>query len=82
MAFSKLHFMDHRPDTKEVAVEARRGDLTIHDGRLWHRTALSKITGPGSRRRTMYMAYVDGPERLREESSTMPLYHRLRRLAL
>ena len=81
MAFSKLYFMDHRPDPKEVALETRRGDLTIHDGRLWHRTALSEITGAASRRRTMYMAYVDGPARPRTEESAMPFYHRLRRLA-
>ena len=81
MAFGKLYFLDHRPDAREVALETRRGDLTIHDGRLWHRTALSEITGPASRRRTLYMAYVDGPERPRTESSPMPFYHRLRRLA-
>jgi ectoine hydroxylase-related dioxygenase (phytanoyl-CoA dioxygenase family) len=81
MAFGKLYFMDHRPDAREVALETRRGDLTIHDGRLWHRTELSKITGPESRRRTIYMAYVDGPVRQRTEESATPFYHRLRQLA-
>jgi len=80
MAFSKLYFMDHRPDAREVALETRRGDLTIHDGRLWHRTALAEVSGPTSRRRTMYMAFVDGPQRHRSEESTMPFYHRLRKL--
>jgi phytanoyl-CoA hydroxylase len=80
MAFSKLYFLDHRPDPREVALETRRGDLTIHDGRLWHRTAVSELTGPESRRRTMYMAFVDGPERHRTEESSTPFYHRLRDL--
>jgi phytanoyl-CoA hydroxylase len=81
MAFGKLYFMDHRPDPREIALETRRGDLTIHDGRLWHRSAISELTGPASRRRTMYMAYIDGPARTRTEESSMPFYHRLRMLA-
>ena len=78
MAFGKAYFLDHRPDAREVALTARRGDLTIHDGRLWHRTAQALSNGPESRRRTMYMAYIDGPERHRTESSGMPFYHQLR----
>jgi phytanoyl-CoA hydroxylase len=79
MAFSKAYFIDHRPDQREVALQVKRGDLTIHDGRLWHRTAVSTITGAASRRRTMYMAYVDGPVRARTEESSTPFYHRFRK---
>ncbi len=78
MAFGKAYFLDHRPDPREIALTARRGDLTIHDGRLWHRTEQAELTGPESRRRTMYMAFVDGPERHRTEESVAPFYHRLR----
>ncbi len=79
MAFGKAYFMDHRPDKREIALTARRGDLTIHDGRLWHRTQQAQVTGPNSRRRTMYMAFVDGPERHRSENSSAPFYHQLRK---
>lgn len=79
MAFGKAYFMDHRPDSREVALTARRGDLTIHDGRLWHRSEQSTLTGPESRRRTMYMAFIDGPERHRTEQSSAPFYHQLRK---
>ena len=79
MAFGKAYFMDHRPDAREVALTARRGDLTIHDGRLWHRSEQSTLTGPESRRRTMYMAFVDGPERHRTEESSAPFYHKVRK---
>lgn len=79
MAFGKAYFMDHRPDKREVALSARRGDLTIHDGRLWHRTQQSTLSGPESRRRTMYMAFIDGPERHRTEDSKAPFYHQLRK---
>ena len=78
MAFRKAYFLDHRPDKEEIALTTRRGDLTIHDGRLWHRTEQATLTGSESRRRTMYMAFVDGPERLRSEDSSAPFYHRLR----
>ena len=80
MAFRKAYFVDHRPDAEEIALTARSGDLTIHDGRLWHRTEQAEVAGPESRRRTMYMAFVDGPERHRTEDSSAPFYHRLRGL--
>ena len=79
MAFGKAYFMDHRPDKREIALTARRGDLTIHDGRLWHRTQQAELTGPTSRRRTMYMAFIDGPARHRTEESGAPFYHQIRK---
>ena len=35
------------------------GDLTVHDGRLWHRVALSPYVGEKSRRRVMYVPVVN-----------------------
>lgn len=77
MLFRKLHFLDHRPDPLEVAVTARAGDLTLHDGRLWHRTARASVSGDASLRRVMYVPFVTGPRIEKSESSATPLYHHL-----
>ena len=55
------------------------GDLTIHDGRAWHRTERAKITGTASQRRTMYMAWIDEPYQPRTENSRMPFFKRLQK---
>ena len=82
MMFYKFpYFLDNKPDPREVCLEAQKGDLTIHDGRLWHRAAPSELEGEASRRRTMYMAYVDGPVRERTEDTPMALYHRFQKWA-
>ena len=80
MAFGKLYFFDNRPDKREVALTAKKGDLTIHDGRLWHRTAMATVTGDASRRRNMYMPYINGPVVEKTEESGTPIYHRLQGL--
>ncbi|MEE2829881.1 MAG: phytanoyl-CoA dioxygenase family protein [Myxococcota bacterium] len=77
MMFRKFYFFDNRADPEEVALVAEKGDLTIHDGRLWHRTAMATVTGEASRRRNMYMPYVQGAFHPRTESSKTPIYHRL-----
>ena len=78
--FGKVHFLDHKPDPREICVEASRGDLTIHDGRLWHRVARAEVTGEASRRRVAYLPYIDGPRQPKTEASPTPLYHYLQRL--
>lgn len=81
MLTRKAHFMDHAPDEDEFAIEAEAGDLTIHDGRLWHRVAQATATGDASQRRVMYLPLMNGPVKLKTEKSRAPLYLRLRRLA-
>ena len=81
MMFGKLYFLDNRPDKREVAITAKKGDLTIHDGRLWHRTARATVSGDASRRRNMYMPYIDGPYEPRTANPKTPFYHRLAGLA-
>lgn len=81
MAFRKLYFLDHRPDPEEWRVEARAGDVTIHDGRLWHRVAQATVSGDASQRRTLYVPYLEGPYEPKDESSPTPLYHYLQFLA-
>ena len=78
--FKKVHFLDHKPDPQEICIEARRGDLTIHDGRLWHRVARAEVTGEASRRRVAYLPFIDGPRQPKTEASPTPLYHYLQRL--
>jgi len=77
MMFRKLYFFDNREDPAEVSLTAEKGDLTIHDGRLWHRTAQATVTGDASRRRNMYMPYIAGPLAPKSEDSPTPIYHRL-----
>jgi ectoine hydroxylase-related dioxygenase (phytanoyl-CoA dioxygenase family) len=80
MLFGKLYFLDNRPDPREVAVTARKGDLTIHDGRLWHRTAQASVEGDASRRRNMYLPLITGPFHPKSEDTRTPVYHRLQGL--
>jgi ectoine hydroxylase-related dioxygenase (phytanoyl-CoA dioxygenase family) len=77
MCFRKAYFVSHAPDPAEVAVETEPGDLTVHDGRLWHRVAVSTRTGPSSLRRSMYVPYLTDPYEPKTETSKTPLYHRL-----
>ena len=72
-------FFNHKPDPREIPLVVRRGDLTIHDGRAWHRTAQAILKGEASRRRTMYMAWIDEPYDPRDESSKTPLFKKLQK---
>lgn len=77
MMFKKPYFISHRPDREEIAVETEPGDMTIHDGRLWHRVAQN--TTPETQRRSLFVPYLTGPPIIREEGSKPVLYHRLGR---
>ena len=81
MCFRKPYFIYHRADPKEVTVETRAGDLTVHDGRLWHRVAQSKRMGWPSLRRSMYVPYLTGPHEPKDENSPTPFYHHLGRFS-
>lgn len=75
--FSKIHFVTQTPDPKEVAVETWPGDLTVHDGRMWHRVQASPHAGWASLRRSLYVPYVRDIYRPKSESSETPAYMRL-----
>ena len=81
MLTRKAYFLDCDPDPDEYAIEAEAGDLTIHDGRIWHRVAEAEGTGDASQRRVMYVPLMEGPLKLKDEHSPTPLYFRLRRFA-
>ncbi len=77
----KLYFIDDQPDPYELAVTAEAGDLTIHDGRIWHRTALATTQGDASERCVSYLPLMDGPVKRKHEGSSTPFYFRLKGLA-
>lgn len=77
MLFKKVYFISHKPDKKELGLNVEAGDLTVHDGRLWHRVARSPFTGEKSRRRVMYVPIVTGKFTPRDENSKPLLYQRL-----
>lgn len=75
--FRKVYFVSHAPDPNEICVETDAGDLTVHDGRLWHRVAQSNRVGAASLRRSMYLPYLTGPFEPKSDESTTPPYHRV-----
>jgi len=77
MCFRKLYFVDHKPDPDEIMVETWPGDLTVHDGRTWHRVQGSSKEGWESLRRSMYVPYQTGPAIKRTDDSPTPIYHRI-----
>jgi ectoine hydroxylase-related dioxygenase (phytanoyl-CoA dioxygenase family) len=75
--FRKKYFIDNKPDKREVGFDISAGDLTIHDGRIWHRVHQSPITGAISRRRVMYIPVVTGAYEPKTAQSATPIYHKL-----
>lgn len=80
MLFRKRYFLQHKADRKEVGFDVRAGDLTIHDGRLWHRVAQAPTVGEASRRRVIYIPIISGKYSPKHPESTTPLYHKLHTL--
>ena len=71
--------LDNRDDAQQVCVATVAGDVTIHDGRLWHRVLPSNKTGIASLRRSAYVPYLTShqPYEPKHEDSPMPFYHYL-----
>jgi phytanoyl-CoA hydroxylase len=76
-AFHKPYFVSHRPDPDELAIETWPGDLTVHDGRMWHRVERSPFTGARSLRRSMYVPYLTDSYQPKGDASPTPLYLRM-----
>ena len=74
--FRKRQFIDHRPDSREVGFDIEAGDLTIHNGSLWHRVEQSPHIGAASRRRVMYIPVITGEYQPKHAASKTPFYHR------
>jgi ectoine hydroxylase-related dioxygenase (phytanoyl-CoA dioxygenase family) len=77
MLFKKFYFLSHKPDKNEIGLNVEPGDLTVHDGRLWHRVARSPFVGEKSRRRVMYIPIITGKFQPRDENSKPLFYQRL-----
>ncbi len=80
MFFKKKQFLDNTPDGREVAFDIKAGDLTVHDGRCWHRVERSKLVGEKSRRRVMYIPIIAGKYDPKSAESPTPFYHRFHHL--
>lgn len=76
LLFRKAHFINHEPDPLEISVLPSAGDLTVHDGRLWHRVAKSSVTGEASRRRVIYVPIIAGKYQPKNENSPTQFYQR------
>lgn len=72
--FRKKYYLNNYQDNQEVLVEAKAGDLVIHDGRIWHRVAPSPHIGAASRRRVMYIPMIVGKYQPKHAKSSTPLY--------
>jgi len=77
LLFKKPYFISNKPDKKEIGLTVEAGDLTVHDGRLWHRVAQSPHTGEKSRRRVMYIPIVTGKFEPKSDQSKPLFYQRL-----
>lgn len=77
LLFKKKYFIDNDPDPQEVGFDIEAGDLTVHDGRLWHRVQQSPFTGEKSRRRVMYIPLITGAYQPKGADSPTPFYHKL-----
>ena len=77
LLFRKKYFVDNDPDPREVGFNIEAGDLTVHDGRLWHRVQRSPYSGNESRRRVMYIPIVTGAYKPKHADSPTPFYHKL-----
>jgi ectoine hydroxylase-related dioxygenase (phytanoyl-CoA dioxygenase family) len=76
LLFKKKYFIDNNPDAREIGFDIHPGDLTVHDGRIWHRAQQSPYIGEASRRRVMYVPIITGKYMPKDENSKTPFYHR------
>ncbi len=76
MLFRKKYFLDNNADEQELAITPVAGDLTIHDGRLWHRVAQSSVIGEESRRRVIYLPIIAGKYEPKTADSPTAFYQR------
>lgn len=74
--FRKRYIVDTNPDKDELNIKPNAGDLTVHEGRMWHRVAPCSLTGEDSRRRVMYIPFVSGKYKPKRLKSKPRIYQR------
>lgn len=79
--FRKAYFLNNQDDKNEVLIRAKKGDLVLHDGRIWHRVAPSPHFGELSRRRVIYVPLIAGAYQPKNAESKTPFYHKFQKLA-
>jgi hypothetical protein len=82
LLFKKRYFIDNKPDKREAGFNIEAGDLTIHNGSVWHRVEKSPYTGEKSRRRVMYIPIITGEYQPKHANSRTPFYHKLGQIKL
>lgn len=80
LLFRKFYYLSNKADKKEIGLTVEPGDLTVHDGRIWHRVAQSPFVGEKSRRRVMYVPIICGKFQPRNEQSKPLFYQRFQSL--
>ncbi|MDZ4713905.1 MAG: phytanoyl-CoA dioxygenase family protein [Cytophagales bacterium] len=80
LLFRKVYYLNNKADKKEIGLSVEPGDLTVHDGRIWHRVAQSPFIGEVSRRRVMYIPIISGKYQPRNENSKPLFYQRFQSL--
>lgn len=80
LLFRKVYYLSNKADKKEIGLSVEPGDLTVHDGRIWHRVAQSPFVGEKSRRRVMYIPIISGKYQPRDENSKPLFYQRFQSL--
>jgi len=72
--FKHGYYFDNSEDKNEIAIETEPGDLTIHNGRIWHRVASIENNQADNERRVIYMNLISGKINERNDDSPPPLY--------
>ncbi len=77
LMFGKRYY-NNNSDPAEAGFNIKAGDLTVHDGRTWHRVQQSPNFGEKSRRRVMYIPIITGKYMPKHARSRTALYHYFR----
>ncbi|MFI5164119.1 MAG: phytanoyl-CoA dioxygenase family protein [Bacteroidia bacterium] len=75
MLLRKTPFISNDTDKNEMLVSAKRGDVVIHHGSMWHRVAPAPKSTETIRRRVMYIPVVCDKYQPKHSKSKTPLYH-------